>query len=444
MRTSISPALARGALPLLAGAIAFGFYLLTISPSIGVLHDTVDSAELIVVASRLGIAHPPGSAIWMPLGWAALHWLTVIPEPAMRTNLLSAALMGVAVTVLAAATQRWRPATPPWAAALAGLLGGLAPIVWAEAIVTEVLALQALLAALALLLVIDATAGRRRVAFALVLGLLAWNHPTGLALAVPLGVVALSRAFPARREWPRIAAAFLAPGIYTVAYLLLRADAPIAWGATGTAAGVWAHLSGSAYQGATDLSPEHLRGAIPASLRLAVLQLPPPLWPLMPAGALVLARTRTLLAAALGVTAALLVVFVAAYRATGHEDYLATVVFIEAMLAAWGVEACWDWLRARVPDGAARFALGVCGAGLLAVWATYVGARVTLRTDTSVLDEARATLAAAPRDAVLDVAADRETFPLWYMQAMLGERPDVTIRHTGGVTPTLRGGVQVR
>ena len=406
--------------------------------------DNVDSAELVVVASKLGVAHPPGSALWMPLGWGTLQALSFVPEPALRTNLLSALLMAAAVFTLAVATQRWRPETPAWAGALAGLLGGLAPLVWAQAIVTEVLALQAFLGALALVLVIDASTGRRWTAFALVLGLLSWNHPTGLALAVPLAAAALLRSRPSRREWPRVAAVFAAPGVYTVAYLLLRADAPIAWGATGTLTGAWAHLSGAVYQRATDFSAETLRGAIPAAIRVSLAQVPPPLWPLLPVGALLLARARPLLAGALGVTALLLVVFVAAYRATGHEDYLATVAFIEAMLAAWGIEACWDWLRQRLPDRTTRVALAGCAIGLVAVWATYVGARVTLRDDTSVLDEARATLAAAPPNAVIEVRGDFETFPLWYAQVLLGDRPDVTIRNRGALVPTIRGGVQVR
>ena len=216
MRTSFGP-LARFGWPGMAGAVALAFYLLTISPSIGVLHDTVDSAELVVVASKLGVAHPPGSALWMPLGWAALEWLPFVPEPALRTNLLSAVLMAAAVTTLALATARWRPETPPWAAALAGLLGGLAPLVWAEAIVTEVLALQALLATLALLLVVDASAGRRWAAFALVLGLLSWNHPTGLALAVPLVVGALTLA---------LGLAALAPGGFGTALAQTATSCP--------------------------------------------------------------------------------------------------------------------------------------------------------------------------------------------------------------------------
>ena len=39
---------------------------------------------------------------------------------------------------------------------------------------------------------------------------------------------------------------------------------------------------------------------------------------------------------------------------------------------------------------------------------------------------------------------DEEMFPLWYAQAMLGDRPDVTLLDTRGAAPVLRGGVQVR
>ncbi len=443
-RLSIIWLFTRVGLPTVAGGVAFALYLFTISPSIGVLHDNLDSAELVVVASRLGVTHPPGSAIWMPVGWAALHALAVIPEPALRTNLLSAVLMGGAVATLAGAAHAWRPTTPPWSAALAGLLGGLAPLVWAQALVTEVLALQALLAAMALVLVVDAAAGRRWAAFALGLGLLVWNHPTGLALATPLGIVALLRARPPRRMWPRILIAFALPGAYSVAYLLLRADAPIAWGHTGSLWGVWEHLSGGAYQHVIDFSVESIRAGVPTATRTALAQMPPPLWLLMPVGALAIVRVRPLLAAALAVTAASLILFVAAYRTTGRIDYLATVVFVEAMLAAWGAEALWDWLRPRLGSRPLTLTATIGCAGLLVVWAAYGGTRVTLRDDTRLRDEARATLAAAAPNATIETNRDERAFALWYAQAMLGDRPDVTIRDTRGVAPMLRGGEQVR
>ena len=53
-------------------------------------------------------------------------------------------------------------------------------------------------------------------------------------------------------------------------------------------------------------------------------------------------------------------------------------------------------------------------------------------------------LAAAPPNAVIETTRDERTFPLWYAQAILGDRPDLTIRDTRGLAPVLRGGVQAR
>lgn len=433
----LSSLAARAGVPLAAGLVAFALYLATISPTIGVLHDNVDSAELVTVAAVWGVAHPPGSALWIPLGHAALAWLPFVPEPALRTNLLSAALMAGAVALLVVAARRWRPQTAPWAAALAGLLGGLAPLVWAQAIVTEVLALQALLTALALVLAVDAVAGRRWTWFALVLGLLAWNHPTGLALALPLATAALLRARPRRGTVARAAIAFLLPALYTVVYLVLRADAPVAWGHTASAGGLWEHLSGAAYRGVIERSPAAIAAGIPHALRLSLRQIPPPLWPLLPAGALLLARARPLLAAALALAVALLVTFVAAYRASGREDYLAPVVFAAALCAAWGSEALWAWLRPRLPERSTVLALAAGAAGLLVVWAAVSGTQVSLRGHTALRDEARARLAAAAPGATIETARDAETFPLWYARVVLGDRPDVTVRDVRGLAPVI-------
>jgi hypothetical protein len=79
--------------PLLATAILLALYWWTLAPSISELHDNVDSAELVTVASVLGVAHPPGSALWLPLGRAALEAFPFLDEPAQRTNLLSALCM---------------------------------------------------------------------------------------------------------------------------------------------------------------------------------------------------------------------------------------------------------------------------------------------------------------------------------------------------------------
>jgi len=428
-----APALAATATALLL----FGLYWWTLAPSISELHDNVDSAELVAVAHVSGVAHPPGAAIWLPLGRGALEAFTFLDEPAARTNLLSAICMAFAGGVLALATLRWRPGTPAWAAALAGILAGIAPLTWAQGLVTEVLALQALLTALALWLAPAAAAGKRWPVFALVLGLMAWNHPTGLALAIPLALACASHALPPRRDRLAAVGLFVLPGVFSVAYLWLRADAAIAWGATDSVQGIWDHLAGNIYQHVVD--PASAPNSIPETLRRTLRQLPPPAWLFVMAGALVIGRERPRLTIALAVTCAVLVLFVSMYRATGRQDYLAPVVFIAAMVSAYGANEAWGWLRARLQSRLVALAAAAGLWGLVAVWGALSGDEVSRRGDTALRDRAVAILEAAPPGALIQTMDDADTFSLWYAQVVLGVRPDVTIEDVRGLAPVIGG-----
>jgi len=422
---------------MLTSVVLFALYWWTLAPSISELHDNVDSAELVAIASVSGVAHPPGSAVWLPLGRGALEAFVFLDEPAARTNLLSALCMAAAGGVLSLATVRWRPETPPWAAAFAGILAGVAPITWAQGIVSEVLALQALLTALALWLAPAAAEGKRWRFFALVLGLAAWNHPTGLAVAVPLALACASHALPPRRDRLPALLLFVLPGALSVAYLWLRADASIAWGATDSVRGIWDHLSGNIYQDVIDFgsAPE----SIPETLRRTFRQLPPPVWLLVATGAVAIAGVRPRLAAALGVSCALLVVFVSAYRATGRQDYLAPIVFIAAMVAAYGADEAWSWLRGRMHSRSVALAAALGLWGLVAVWIVVNGDEVSRRGDTALRDAAVARLEAADPGAHIETNDDADTFSLWYAQVVLEVRPDVTIEDVRGLAPVVGG-----
>lgn len=412
-------------------------YAWTLAPSITELHDNVDSAELVTVASVSGVAHPPGAAIWLPLGRGAIETWTFLDEPAARTNLLSALCMAAAGAVVALATTRWRPGTPGWAAALAGILAGVSPITWAQGIVTEVLALQALLTALALWLA--PASGRGWPWFALVLGLLAWNHPTGLAIAMPLGLACLSITRPARSSGLLALAALALPGLFSVAYMWIRADASIAWGATDSVTGLWAHLTGEVYRDVIERSPVAVASAIPETLRRTLTQLPPPAWLLVVPGAVTLAGQRPRLTTALAAACVILVVFVSAYRATGRQDYLAPVVFIAAMAAAYGADEAWQWLRIRLRTQPTVLAAALGLWALVAAWVVVVGDEVDRRGDTTLRDAAVARLQAAEPGAHIETTDDADTFPLWYAQVILGERPDVTIEDVRGLAPVIGG-----
>ena len=420
---------------LVVALVLGALYGWTVAPTIAVLHDTVDSAELVSIAAVLGVAHPTGEAVWLPLARLALE---VVPaeEPALRTNLLSVVLMALAGALVAVAARQWRPETPWWGAACAGLFFGLAPVVWAQAIVTEVYALQAVLAALALVLGADAAEGRRWRPFAFVMGLLVTSHLTGLALAVPLVVAALvgSRG-PRGREAAWCAGLFVLPLLYSAAYLWLQADAAIAWGDTGSLRGLVDHLMGGTYRDALDRSPGSVVSAVPETVRSALRQLPPPAWLLLIPGTFALVQTRASLALVLGVWLLLLTLFVSAYLASGREDYLQGTTMALALVAGWGCVAVWDWVAARLAGRGARVGLALVVAGLFAWWAVWVGHDVSLRGDTTLVDEARARLAGVPEHGRVDTFTDRETFPLWYVTTVLHEREDVTVIDVRLVAP---------
>lgn len=428
------------AAPIAVGLIAFGLYLATIAPGITTARGSADSGELVAVASVLGVAHAPGYGLYLLLARAALESLRFLHEPALRTNMLSSLCTALAIALTYLLIVRWR-ATPPWAALIGALVVATASVVWSQAIVTEVYALQLLLTVatlLAALAVLDAPRGaahiRRWALLGVTLGLGAATHPTGWVVGGCLGLGVLATRRPSRVALGAGVAAFALPLIAALVYLLLRADAPLAWGDTGTLAGAWRHLSGATYGGLWEWSPRAFADAFPGSVRMALRQVPPPLWPLLPWGTLTAWRVRPALTTGLLAACAALLVLVTVYRADGREPYLDAVVVAAGLCAALGLGALGDAIARRPRAHAA-----LCFATLLVLlgWGVWEGRALSMRGDDTALRTALATLHAAPRDAVLTPASDEETFPLWYARVVLGVRPDVTVRDARDLAPVV-------
>jgi hypothetical protein len=121
---------------------ALGAYLLTLHPSI----PAGDSGELIAVAATLGVAHPPGYPLYA-LSGRAWAWLVPAGTVAWRLNLLSAVFAAAAAGVLALAVRRLCGSRS--AALAAAWSFAFAVPTWRTAVVAEVFAPNALLAALA-------------------------------------------------------------------------------------------------------------------------------------------------------------------------------------------------------------------------------------------------------------------------------------------------------
>lgn len=240
------------AAPILAGMAAFAVYLATLAPGV----PAGDSGELITVAATHGVAHPPGYPLATMIGSA---WITLFPvgSVAWRMNLLSALFASLAVALVASVVLRLTRS--PWAALCGAWLLAFAPPLWKSAVVAEVFALNALLAAglaWAFVLVVERAHddsrernARPALVLAFLTGLLVAHHHSLVLLALPVDLVTAAMVLAPESALRRIAPDFRRPfapsaglavacvgcfalGIAPIAYVPLAAaqNPPLSWG----------------------------------------------------------------------------------------------------------------------------------------------------------------------------------------------------------------------
>ena len=190
-------------------------YASTVSP--GLL--PADSGEFQLVATVLGIAHPPGYPLYTLLGRLAT---LAVPwgDAALRLNLLSA-LCSALTLGLVAHTVRRRTGSAAAALVAAGALG-LSTTFWAQATTANIRALTGLFVALLLALALrwgEERSARRLWVLAGVFGLAVGHHASLAPLGLPLAGYVLWRE-PALLRAPRRWAAPLAALVASLGVLL--------------------------------------------------------------------------------------------------------------------------------------------------------------------------------------------------------------------------------
>jgi len=134
--------------------LLFGIYLSTLAPGLTWANNGSDGGDLITAAFTGGIAHPTGYPLYLLL--ARLFQFIPVGSLAYRTNLMSAvATVFSAVLIHKIVTYALNKSgfDRTWLPGLAaGFAFGLAPLVWSQAVITEVYALQAFLTVLILYL----------------------------------------------------------------------------------------------------------------------------------------------------------------------------------------------------------------------------------------------------------------------------------------------------
>jgi hypothetical protein len=389
---------------LASAAIALGVYLATLAPDLTWANAAFDGGELITASATLGIAHPPGYPLYIVLGKA--FSLLPLGTVAHRYNLFSAVCMAVAVGLLVLAIgSPHRTAVRPPIASAAALLFAFTPLVWGQAVVAEVYALN-LLALAAFLL-----AWSRRASAVWVgiwLGLAITTHLTSL-LMLPLALTGHGRRMKILMG--------IAIGLSPLLLLPRLADgaSPVVWGDASDPASWWWLVSARLYAANLHFPPD--AGRLLDSLPALVLG---PLGLILAGGAArigskrakayFLAENKRVEMAALAGATMLYGGFALIYDTPDAAITLIPGLMLLALLFAAGLERL----------GPAALLLPA-----LLVVTAFPGQDIS--RDRQVRPLVEKLLHEAPANAILLTPGDRTIFTLWYFQHVEDQRPDLRL-----------------
>ena len=444
--------------------VAFlALYIITLAPDVL----AADSGELQVVAAQLGVAHPPGFPLYVLLA----HLFTRLPigSPAYMANLLSAVFGALTVVVV------YRSGLLLTGRRLPALLGavalGTATTFWSQATTANVRSLTALFAALAIYALLEFRIATKRrdtkgklgrahpnepletqpkirivnsesanpdrwlTLFALVMGF-GLTHHVSLAFLALVGLVFIVAVDPAllrssRRWWRPITAALL--GLLPLLYLPLRAGAEVRGASPqlATLPGFLEHVLATGFRGDLFyyLAPAELGPRLLVMVNVMTFQFAPLLLATMLIGLLLMLWRDRPLALLLGGAFVVYVFVAATYRAPQTVEYMMPAYVPAALALAYAV--------GRLPDALPQWrgmgqALTILFAAL--VWVAALGqtpghasAAGANHEATDARDTVGRLLAEAPPDSVI-LAHWHWATPLWYLQEVEGQRPDVDVR----------------
>ena len=444
--------LAKYLAPFVLAVSLLGLYLYTLAPGLTWANDGSDGGDLITAAATGGIPHPTGYPLYLLV--ARLFQLLPLGSLAFCTNLLSAVATSLAAVLVYELVVRKLPQSegiPAWPGGLAaGYAFGLAPLVWSQAVITEVYALHGLLILLIFYLYSSAapveTVRQKRLDRwrGLLLGLAMGNHLTTIFLVFPALFLGSSNwkrkndvlsdegqppsrilklnLVPLRRQ-----ALWFVIGLCVYLTLPARALAhpPVDWGNPVTLDRFWWLISGGVYQWYyLPQSLAGLWGQIQAWATLLIDQFGLPGLALGFTGLILFWKTSRLYVLT-SWTALVFSAFAILYRAADSYVYLIPVVISFAIWIGEGISGLAQALFRRFLRSGLFLGLLVAAyfCGRAAVNIKDVDASKDLRADNFGYE----VLSSTPKDALVFAKGDRAVFALWYFHLALQERPDLIV-----------------
>ena len=408
-------------IPLLVGLFALMVYWLTLAPDLTWAHHGSDGGDLIASSYSGGAAHPPGYPLYSLLG----RVMAAVPIGSIpyRYNLLSAlAAVGAAALVAWAVEEN---GTLPLL--VAGLSFAFVPLVWSQAVITEVYALLALMAALIVGLSLRSKPRPLMLGAALGLGLT--HHLTLIALA-PLTLEALRRwakEQSARTVIARGATGFLI-GLLPLAYLPFTSSAPLGWGDASTLKGFWWLVSAELYRGYAFALPRPWIGQRIASVARLLADSFTWMGVIVGLWGFVALHERDNRRAINSLVAVLaLAIFAVGYNTSDSQVYLIPALVVFAVWIGMG----WSSLRS-IPISAraanvARGGLAVLMFALPAFMLARNWSAQDLRADRAARDFVKGVMNEAPPRAIVATSDEHHTFALWVGVFVERRRTDLAV-----------------
>jgi hypothetical protein len=471
-------------------------YTLTLSPSLL----PADAGEYQVVGAVLGVAHPPGFALYTLLNWLIARALFFIP-PATAINFLSALFAALALVLLSRTVRALTHSG--FAGVCAALALGFSTTFWAQAVTANVRMPATLAIALALerlaayrftlskrpernevksadappssttpLRGFAQSAGastsdthiqRTLALFALALGLGVSHHGSVVFVAALLGLYALwldPQGLLRAGAWPLLLG--LLPFLFWL-YFPLRASAFGAPSGIATLDGFLEHVLARGFQGdilqITDLKQLPDRLLVLGNILTFEFT-----WPLLLLTALgtaaVLRKDRPFGFVLLLALVAHTLISIS-YKSPQTVEYLLPAYLLMAVLMGFAFAELFSF-TAKIAESAEKFASRQSPAAsrhlpfrhakrsffifhssfliiallFLLQFLSTFPSYRALARDTATRDYAESVLSAAPVNAVI-LASWHWSTPLWYLQQVEGRRPDVEVRYVYPRTASL-------
>ena len=424
-------------------------YLTSMAPGLTWANAGADGGDLIAAAVTGGIAHPTGYPLYLLL--ARLFQFFPIGSLAFRTNLMSAvAAVAAALLVYVIVINHLliSPSKRYWLAGLAaGLAFGLSPLIWSQAVITEVYALNALFVALLLFLSLKPLSGhfsqkRLDCLLGLIFGLAMGNHVT-ILLILPVILFSTIHRKPGNaqkkgwlKNWQLDGRSLLRRFVWILAglliYLTLPLKAmlhpPINWGNPVTLDGfVWL-VSGKLYQGLLlSLSFSSLLARAQTVVALLLEQFGIIGISIGLIGLIIYFKPNRLNFYMLWIVA-VSSAFAFSYATMDSYIYLIPAFLCFAVWIGVGLGKLMEFSSKRFHIIGILIVLVVILTLIMQAWNAWPS--VDASHDQRAESFGRSVLSLAPEHAIVFAKGDEAVFALWYFQYALRNRPDLAIVST--------------